>query len=349
MKNNQINTLILLLLLIFIANFTFAGQILDEKYCDNKDLSADFGPVRDQGNIGWCYANAAADMMTFQYKKELGGERVSAGYVALAFNEVMLKKPNDDAGDVIPAILASQYFGVCTAEIEEKAMNQGPFHTIRDKINGLVYLKEVYDQKKMNPNFVDKYQGSLMQYLNSDSLINKISKEELEYVLENSTKRTFPRKLADRVCAGNKKKIKLSLNMNFEYFALEGFRRLIFKGQSDIVDSGKMGLIKTINKQLAIKKPVAISYKTSIFFLPGSENYEKAGMHVSSIVGRRWNKETKTCEFKLRNSWGKNCQYYSNPELNGKCDPQTGYVWLSSEILARTITEAIYFRDSRQQ
>lgn len=348
MKNSDIKTLILALLLIFIANFTFAGQILDEKYCDAKDLSADFGPVRDQGNIGWCYANVAADMMTYQYKSELAGERVSAGYVALAYNEVMFKKPNDDAGDVFPAILAAEYFGVCTAEIEEEAMTKGPFHTIKDKIDGLVYLKQVYDQKRKNPSYVDAYEGRLYQYLNSDSLINKISKQELEYVLQNSTKRTFPRKLADRICANNKKKIKLSMNMRFEFFATEGFRRLIFKGQPNIVDAGKMGLIKAINKQLSQDKPVAAAYKTSIFYSPGSDAYENAGMHVSSIVGRRWNKETKTCEFKLRNSWGKNCYSYSNPELNGKCDPQTGYVWLSSDILARTVTEAVYFRDSRQ-
>lgn len=120
MRNSQINTAILLLLLIFLANITFADQILDEKYCDEKDLSADFGPVRDQSNIGWCYANVAADMMTYQYKKELSGARVSAGYVALAFNEVMFKKPNDDAGDVIPAILAAEYFGVCPLILKKK-------------------------------------------------------------------------------------------------------------------------------------------------------------------------------------------------------------------------------------
>lgn len=347
MKNSQINTVILLLLLLFLANITFAGQILDEKYCDDKDMSADFGPLRNQGNIGWCYANVAADMMTYQYKSELNGERVSAGYIALAFNEIMFKKPNDDAGDVIPAILAAEYFGVCTADIEEEALQAGPFESIRDKINNLVLLKTTYDQKKKNPNYVSPYEDHLNVYLKSNSIINKISRQELENTLQNSTKRTFPRKLADKICAENKKKIKLSLNLRFEFFAFEGFRRLVLNGETNIANSGRAGIIKAINKQLTKNKPVAASYRTNIFYEPQSEAYEKSGMHVSTIVGRRWNKETKTCEFKLRNSWGKNCYTYTNPELKGKCDPQTGYVWLSSEILARSVQETIYFRDSR--
>lgn len=348
MKNSDIKTLILFLLLIFLANFTFAGQILDEKYCDDKDLSEDFGPIRNQGNIGWCYANVAADMMTYQYKKELNGARVSAGYVALAFNEILFKKPNDDAGDVFPAILAAEYFGVCTEEIEAAALTSGPYYTIKDKIDGLVYLKQYYDKKRKNSTYVDQYEERLSRYVNSDSLINKISRADLEFILQNSTQRTFPRKLADKICEGKKKKIKLSMNMRFEFFATEGFRRLIFKGQPNIIDAGKIGLIKAINKQLSLNKPVAAAYNPRIFYEPGSMSYKKAELHVSSIVGRRWNKETQTCEFKLRNSWGKNCYFYTNPELEGKCEAETGYLWLPSDILARSVTEAVYFRDSRQ-
>lgn len=348
MRNSDIKTLIIFLLLIFLANITFADQIIDEKYCDEKDLSAEFGPVRNQGNIGWCYANVAADLMTYQYKKELNGARVSAGYIALAYNEIMLKKPNDDSGDVVPAILAAEYFGVCTDDIEDEALKTGPYYTVKDKIDGLVYLKQYYDKKKKNPDYVDEYEERLFRYLNSDSLIKKISKQELESVLQSSTKRTFPRKLADKICESKKKKIKLSLDMRFEFFAFEGIRRLIFKGQPNVIDAGKKGLIKSINKQLSQNKPAAASYNANIFYEKGTEYYEKAGPHVSTIVGRRWNKETKTCEFKLRNSWGKNCYSYTNPELDGKCDPETGYLWLSSEILSRTVIDNIYFKDSRR-
>lgn len=91
---------------------------------------------------------------------------------------------------------------------------------------------------------------------------------------------------------------------------------------------------------------MAAAYKTNIFYEPGSDYYKNAGSHVSVLVGRRWNKQSKTCEFLLRNSWGKNCYSYSNPELKGKCDPNTGYVWLSNEILKRSVTEAVYFRGS---
>lgn len=346
MKKIRSDIIKALFAVLVFATITQADQTIDEQNCSTKDFSASFGPVRDQGNIGWCYANVAADMLTYRYKNELQGRRVSAGYVALAFNEVMWKKPNDDAGDVIPAVLAAEYFGVCTTDFEEAALKSGPFETIRDKINNLVLLKTVYDKKKKNPAYRDPFEAHLNRYISSNSLINKISREELEYTLRNSSVRTFPRKLADRICDKDKKKLKFKLDLNFEFFLFEGIKNFIFQKGTDVSKSGKAGIINSINKQISRDKPVAAAYKTNIFYEPGSDYYKNAGSHVSVLVGRRWNKQSKTCEFLLRNSWGKNCYSYSNPELKGKCDPNTGYVWLSSEILKRSVTEAVYFRGS---
>ncbi len=45
------------------------------------------GPIRDQGDIGWSYANAAADLMSFEYRDQLEGKQTSAIYTALTFTD----------------------------------------------------------------------------------------------------------------------------------------------------------------------------------------------------------------------------------------------------------------------
>lgn len=72
--------------------------------------------------------------------------------------------------------------------------------------------------------------------------------------------------------------------------------------------------------------PVGIDYESS-FLRKGSASPLAPSDHASSLVGARWNKETNTCEFKLRNSWGRGCNYA--PEYKKDCDE--GYIWISEK------------------
>ncbi|MBL7557843.1 MAG: hypothetical protein JNM24_18585 [Bdellovibrionaceae bacterium] len=85
-------------LTLLSANFVYADQTLDERSCTDVDVSDQLGPIRNQGNIGWCYANVAADLLTFRYQDELQGKQASAGYVAITFNQYTKFKANEDAG-----------------------------------------------------------------------------------------------------------------------------------------------------------------------------------------------------------------------------------------------------------
>lgn len=343
MNNSSIKTIIIVLLLVFIANFTFADQPLDEAGCKTKDFSAPFGEIRHQGNIGWCYANVAADMLTYRYHKELNGERVSAGYVALSYNELMRNNPNDDAGHVIPAIMVSQHYGVCLGGVEDEMFIRGPYQSLKEKIDNLVLLKTYYDKQLKNLNWQAQFGEHLNKYLHSDSLLNQLTLAEIKEVLAVSSKRNFPRKVADRICEKHRRKLKLSFNVSYDFFAFAGIKNLFKKGTMDVIGEGKNELIKKIQTQINFNNPVAVSYKTGIFY--STSEKQSSGLHVSIIAGRRWNNETNSCEFLLRNSWGKNCHFYTNPELKGKCDPKTGNLWLPSHILKRTINDISYFRD----
>jgi hypothetical protein len=330
---------------LFHVNSTWADVASDRKACSDVDLATELGPVRNQGNIGWCYANVAADLITFRFKKELNGRRASAGYVALIFNEFTSNKPNDDAGLVSAAALFSQWYGVCPASFEEPAFAKSPFKTLRERINSLVLLKEAYDRRNQSFYYAEHLKQLIENYRNSKSMINQLSDEELEEILQNSSTRSFPRKLADRLCGPYKIKVTKDLKIRYVHYYASGLTQLLNNPNLEAVPSmGRTNLIQKINQLLDHKNVAAIGYRTSIFYDPKTERFKKAGMHASSIVGRRWNAKTNTCDLKLRNSWGQSCDNYTNPELKDSCDPKTGYLYLPPKILARTLDEVIYYQ-----
>lgn len=49
------------------------------------------------------------------------------------------------------------------------------------------------------------------------------------------------------------------------------------------------------------------------------------GPHAVTVVGQKYNDEKKTCEFKIRNSWGKDCDLYAE---DLKCE-KDGHIWFS--------------------
>lgn len=333
---------------VLAVNFSYAEQTLDERDCTMVDVSKPLGPVRDQGNIGWCYANVAADLLTFRYQKELGGQQASAGYVALIFNQYTMNAPNEDAGYVTPSILFSQYHGMCPQALQEKALKHSPFKTIRDQINALVALKITYDRRKQDPSNEDVLK-IIKIYRRSKSYINLLSDEQLFRLLDTSSVRTFPRLLADKLCQKYKVKVKPDLNIRFQIGFLEGWRHIlptIFMRNpfEQVKKLGTTDLISEIHEELENRNIVAVGYNAHIFYKVGSKEYNNASLHSSSIVGRRWNSASRKCEFKLRNTWGKNCVAYTNPELKNKCDKKSGYLWLPETLLSQSIIDIVYYK-----
>jgi aminopeptidase C len=62
--------------------------------------------------------------------------------------------------------------------------------------------------------------------------------------------------------------------------------------------------------------------------------------HAVSLVGRRFNPVTQSCEYLLRNSWGKKCTdtYSSNYEC------KDGHIWIDEAYFQfnRSIRRAVY-------
>ena len=56
------------------------------------------------------------------------------------------------------------------------------------------------------------------------------------------------------------------------------------------------------------------------------------GKHVVVVMGRRFNSDTKTCQYLIQNSWGVDCPDYKYKSPH-QCEPSTGRVWVSESDL----------------
>ncbi len=331
---------------IMAANFSYADQTLDERSCTFKDVSAPLGKLRTQGNIGWCYANVAADLLTFRYQKELQGQQASAGYVAITFNQYTKSRPNEDAGLISPSLVFSQLNGICPQQFQENALANSPFKTIREQINALVQLKLEYNQRKKEGVLSQRWE-LLEAYRKSGSYLNTIPVAELMLILDKSTVRNFPRQLAARLCKKYLVKVKLDLQVRFQVGFVEGWLNvfpnfLLGQRPESPKKLGQAELISEVHEQLNRDNMVAISYDTRIFYDAEKAAKKKPGLHASSIVGRQW--RDGHCELKLRNSVGTYCGLYTNPDLKDKCEASTGYVWIPDYLLQQTISDIAYYK-----
>lgn len=97
-------------LLLALHSFAHASEI-SKSECSPVDYSGDLGPIRDQGNIGWCYGYAATDLLSFQLK-----QRISAPAVIFSKSGIQLFRKGlaaTDSGNIRPILKRALREGLC--------------------------------------------------------------------------------------------------------------------------------------------------------------------------------------------------------------------------------------------
>lgn len=153
--------------LLFVFSFTQVLAASNPSSCFFVDKTAQMGPVRDQGSMGWCYANTTADLIGYHFNIQLT-EPVSAIQIALAYNYRWQDNPLDEAGFVDKAlmtalappllggaIIGSLDRGFCPASLIEKAFipPDGPLH-LKSNLNRILKQKNILEASE-NSNAVD--------------------------------------------------------------------------------------------------------------------------------------------------------------------------------------------------
>jgi len=283
----------------------------EEKKCSpTYDLSASMGPVDSQGNIGWCYAYTVADLISQKL-----GKKVSA--MDLAINSDRINIFNGatrifgqlpEGGILSTTINAANFYGVCADDRAHLSKDK------RKKFAGedLVRIGEergllLSGNKKVCDTDIPEMFPTLLE-------------SQVLQIAEKSMQIDFLTNLKNQACRKRERK------KQFSFTECKSFG-------ASLVHTSKH--FECIDKALASGSALYISYNGSVLEDPNI--YQSSANHASSIVGRRFNQDTKVCEYLVRNSWGEKCDKYSR---NYTCEK--GNIWIPRALLMKHTGQAAY-------
>lgn len=298
----------------FMARKNSCSDVMNLK----EPLSVD--EPRDQDSVGWCYAYTVSDLLSHAL-----GKKVSAVQMSGLFNDKFLSKvfaPSGEGGFAVTTLEEAQKNGVCLEselpsedyEFSKMGGDLGSLFKLTRKL-GRNYSKEIVttrkgkDQETTSKPMYTQAQVKADMCLNYKPVISalqelfpRLSVDQISEMLLKSGVNAFTE--MTKSCAAEKDPALSSLEIKREWRSSK--------------------LYPTIDEQLEKGNILGIAYNAGML-----KNSDDGGFfmnHASSIVGRRFNEETMSCEYLLRNSWGTSCSGYSE---DYEC--KNGHIWINEE------------------
>ncbi|MBC7464999.1 MAG: hypothetical protein H7256_03315 [Bdellovibrio sp.] len=257
-------------------------QALKEKCLRSaNDLSSSFPAKKHQTTLPWCYAYAAADLLSFYEQIE-----VSATDVAVTdFNQRVQSGRADsnqllDRGGTMSSALATvAEKGYC---LEKDAPSE--FKNLNSKLNSAL---DLYSEIGFFQKASQKYPEHAKAFCKQS--YDRIGKKMFPNVDMNSFgqifKSDFGSKMASRLSAGNC-----------------GQKRVVAKNKewSTTCDTPIEKTVDTALNLLGLKQPFGVALPADALEF-GYQGQARAD-HAVLAVGARWNDELKRCEIKVRDS-----------------------------------------------
>lgn len=302
--------------------------LMDKKnICSEANVdTTNMGPVRDQQNTNWCFAYAAADIYSFYAKQTISGLdmailnnnfSVDRARETL-FRHQTLKNYTDQQS---PHMLHT--LGITKETIEyqntEAAMIGGyPGETIKIGLQkGLCLEKDLPSSHQDGialtelavaaANYktykFDGVEGCVNRLSQAQKLLKNLSVNDIHNIIEKSDYKTAMLNLRNKNC-----------------------KNLVYLKNKKVTKSDNIrDQFNLINRKLNQKEPVIVGYRYSMI------DGETSSGHGSVIIGRRFNEQTKRCEYKIRNSFGTS---YLHSKLVKSSD---GHFWVGEENLKNNL------------
>ncbi|MNJ94880.1 Papain family cysteine protease [compost metagenome] len=285
-----------------------AADLQEEKNCQpSYDLRNEIlGPPRNQDSIGWCYAFSGADLLSYKL-----GKRISAADLAINYNDNWLNnlgkkmgfgETDFDGGWEEPAIAATAKKGGACLE-----------QNLRSEDNGYSSLFNTLTKIEETKRGLAK--GSACYDSITATYPNLPEKDYVE-VVEKTSRAEVVRALSDKAC---------------------GPRIPLNDIKVEVMTKSAEKNFKTIDEQLAQGNIVSVAYNVHVLVDP--DDMSGKPNHASVLVGRKYDKKTRQCQYLIRNSWGRGCGSYSE---SWKCEE--GNVWVSKEALSRGLYGVTYLK-----
>ena len=319
-------------LLIFLSVRSFAA--ISEADCKSaKDVSSEFGAVRDQKQANWCWSYATADLMSaFQGLKDKD---------AISAKDVSVRALSATPADIIAVAsklggrslkIFAAYNAQHPVELNDQSLDmqtQGMREAIlayQENPQGICSEKQLASQNYENTEdaFFIKHQikalrekfEALRACPNRDpvaSLAGSFNQAFAKYVKDEDDKICQPR--------GPVK----PMSPVFDFF--------------DPSKPKSPTAAENILNTLKANRPVGITYDAS-FYEYGLDTPPTPPDHHSTVIATRWS-GTK-CEFKIRNTWGPDCTKYRSSGLDAACE--NGNIWVNEDVLDSRVYNTVYIK-----
>lgn len=319
----------------------------------NTSRTADiFKSPRNQGPIGWCYAYAAADLMSAKLDTEL-----SAFHIALLFNKGvggnilldnifklgrLFSKKNSQVyeGGWTDRNLKylKKFETVCTEDALTSNLNLG---------NNIQYLLENTKKIKDESVFLsdDDNTTSYMFFRANVSSFKTFfpyisANNFIDTIRDNDDKSINAILLDVAQLSCEDKMIDIPQDLDIISRKIPSLFRVrkIGKKRKKIKSLKRFhSFVKDLDNVLDNVQPFAIHYDVGTLLTRNKKGF----LHASSVIGRKF--ENGSCQYQIRNSWGKVCSRY-NEEKVTSCDKESGYYWIKEETLFDVASEFIYLK-----
>lgn len=340
------------LILIFLSLLIYAGtslaQILPQEACtttdiretnpkikNNPELYQHFTRPLNQDSIGWCYAFAAADLMSAEmgtavssiHLASMHNLEIQRWYSSKIFKLLMGKSAKPEEAKKLTEFSELYTTGHTDTAIE-KAIQQRqvcsesafPFDRaypdqLHNMIKDLEILKAHYlEQENVSQEQICSdlsYQSTKHQMLalNSQLVTQNLMTDNMNNLLD---------KIIQVRCPPSSR------------LAVPQFKVKTIKPPVKGKPQQQVAVLNRLNRLLDGGQPFSITYQTRDFSI-----FDVA--HVSSITARRWHQGQ--CQYLVRNSWGEDCISY---KAGIECDRARGSFWISDGDLIQKVSKINY-------
>ncbi len=337
----------------------FAQADADSSGCGYADASAELGDVRSQGNMGWCYANTAADLISFRFRKEWNYKQASANFIAFGYN---YKQNSSEPGTYIfteggdiraAASYASEFKYSCPRELDNVFIFGGLNLQLKQKLHTAEKLKSLFDRRNQSAASLKEYEDFISELNEKKSIITFLmpqfaaTQEEAVAAQKASLAKSLSLDLnlavvdiAKNVCQPYQ--LPMSLPRDQIRRVHGDVNQYYDKLQKKIVYE-KPNMLDIIDRELTDGNVVGIDYSINLI----SPDLKDTDSHASVLVGRSMDKVKGQCMYKIRNSWGKGCvdhwsgTDYQRYNANVKCE-ESGHVWVTKANLKAALSGFVY-------
>lgn len=291
------------------------------------------GEVRDQKDVGWCFANSGADLLTATYKDSLPvNTQVSSSFVALNFYRFADKGnanknlPFRYGGSTFLAIneIAKNSFQnkdfknpyLCLQNVDQRMLLQGIQNTsLEQKFKHFQKIYEAFQNYKAENNserraeILSSLQSSKTELISKKSFLSEYDHKEVIKALYAPTFDEAVVQVLEIVCRNSefqRNSISIDRAVQFDHYystyLLDAHKTSTIWDVVSHKSRPEFSYIQYINNILDHQKPVSISYNVENVL---SDPTSVTGAHASTITDRKYyNNE---CHYFVRNSWGKKC------------------------------------------